>query len=163
MLIVFIILFSFIYYTNTHIYIKNKVHSTIIFYNIMKITMNKKNILDMLYGLYKIIIEVAKVGISQKIHYNVKKIDNITYELTHVLGGKLYKFRVKSLKGPTNILQVIDNDTDEDITDILTPYLNSKSLKILPITPKDLNYSTIIANTVFGEDLIYTNKDKIIG
>ena len=55
----------------------------------------------------------------------VKKLNTKTYEISYIIQGKIYKMVVTPIRGPTPVLQIRD-ETDEDITDKVLPYLGPR-------------------------------------
>lgn len=80
-------------------------------------------------GMYKIVwisfLMVCKalyINFLQYMNSTVRMIDYKTYEITYIVSGKIYKMLVTPPRGPTPILQISD-DTSNDVTDIVLPYL----------------------------------------
>jgi len=61
-------------------------------------------------------------GAIQTMNNSVRAIGKNTYEVTYSIRGRLYKIVVQTKPGPDSVLQVI-NDQDEDVTDLVRPYL----------------------------------------
>lgn len=59
----------------------------------------------------------------------VKEVSKNTYQLTLFVKNKLLKFRVKIPRGPSRILQILDNNNN-DITKEIEPYLNTNIVDI---------------------------------
>ena len=62
----------------------------------------------------------------------IKKIDKNTYEISFVIGSKVYKIFVNHSREPSDILQIID-ENNEDVTDIYEPFFNYTYIPISPI------------------------------
>ena len=88
--------------------------------NLIERTTNK-NIISTFFASLKIALEIFLIYILQKINKTVVKLDKNNYEIIYTLNNKLYKFRVKKQKGPSKVLQIIDNKKSQDITDKLLP------------------------------------------
>lgn len=116
----------------------------------------KNNICKLLYIVFSIIFRSLYISFIQKINRNVKKLSSKKYEITTIIDGKIYKFFIKPKRGPSNILQIID-DNDNDVTDEIIPYIHN-----IVINPEILGYSSLTFNLSNGDTLIYENNTDII-
>ncbi|MHA2038438.1 MAG: hypothetical protein ACW98X_18550 [Promethearchaeota archaeon] len=62
------------------------------------------------------------ISLIQYFNNSVVKTSKNEYVVTYVVAGRMYKMVVKPDKGPTKILQ-ISNDLSEDVTDMVLPYV----------------------------------------
>jgi hypothetical protein len=81
-----------------------------------------KNIYKILWYSFIMICKALYINFIQYVNNTVRMIDHKTYEITYVIGGKMYKMLVTPPRGPSPILQV-SNDKSEDVTDLILPYL----------------------------------------
>ena len=93
----------------------------------------------------KLILKTIWLMLIQKIlHKNVIKISKDIYELTFYIKGQKYIFLLESKSGPNAnpVLQVID-DQNNDVTDIVDPYINVYVSKMKNITPNQLGFDNL--------------------
>lgn len=95
--------------------------------------------------------------ISQKLNKNVTMIGKNKYKVTFAIGGKLYTTIIKHNKGPSPILQAIDDDQN-DITQVIEPYVIFNTEKI---TPGDLGYNNVSLICHDGTDVTYNKYDEL--
>ena len=88
----------------------------------------------------------------------ITKISKNTYQVELVIQKKLIKFKVKIYNGPSKCLQIIDNDTNNDITTILEPYFTHE---IVPSTIKDYQLNKVDLYLSNG-DVIYFEEDDTL-
>jgi len=100
----------------------------------------------------------AWLMISQWLNSNVILIGKNRYMVIFAIGGKRYATILKHQTGPSPVLQVIDNNEDNDITNIIEPYVLFKQENI---TPGDIGYESITIMSQDGTDIEY-NKNDII-
>ena len=89
--------------------------------------------------------------------WSIKEIEKNIYEVTIMLNNKIIKILVRVKKGPSKILQII-NDDNEDVTNALQPYYNYKYINC---TPDVYGYKSVevlyvdgFENTIRGEETI---------
>jgi hypothetical protein len=70
----------------------------------------------------KLVLHTIYVSFLQYINNSVRKLDRRTYEISYVIEGRLYRMIVRPRRGPSPILQII-NENDEDLTDRVLPYM----------------------------------------
>ena len=105
---------------------------------------------------------VCKHSLLQKLNKSVEKIDKNTYEITYTIGARLYKFRTKTQKGMSNILQIIDSENN-DVTEIIEPYIGPhRDFHNFEYTPHSLSYKTLTFNFNDGESTTFQENDKIL-
>jgi hypothetical protein len=95
--------------------------------------------------------------LSQWLNKNIEQIGKNKYLVTFVIGGKKYSTIIKHEIGPSPILQVVDNN-DNDITQIVEPYLLFNSTEI---TPGEIGYDNISIMNHDGTDVEYNKNDTI--
>ena len=110
----------FIFIECKYKYIRKKVKK----FNDVKslVSSQNKNIIYIYILTIKLILETLFIVMLQKLNSTIKKIDNNTFEISYVVNFKLYKFIVKPRRGPSPILQVI-NDNKQDVTTDVLPFL----------------------------------------
>ena len=86
----------------------------------------------------------------------IKKIDKNTYEISFVIGSKVYKIFVNHSREPSDILQIID-ENNEDVTDIYEPFFN---YTYIPISPDKFGHETIEIMYSDGESKEYKKNEK---
>jgi hypothetical protein len=84
------------------------------------------------------------------------------YYITFVIKGKLYKIKLVPPRGPENILQIVD-ETYNDVTDEITPYLRAQMAMIHIFTPEDFKKENIQVLTADQDDPYnFSGKEKIL-
>tara|TARA_Y100000996_G_C22477613_1_gene624834 strand:- start:616 stop:1098 length:483 start_codon:yes stop_codon:yes gene_type:complete len=117
--------------------------------------------ISMMYMAVQVMFQVFYLSLYQKFMFNnVKKIDRKTYEVVFTINGKVFKFRIKPTRGPSIILQAID-DKDTDVTTTLEPYINFSSSKIVDITPRDFQMKNVNIEYFSGENKTIENNCKL--
>lgn len=122
--IFFLFLMWVIYILDIHLIIKNQLASK---YNKWirlnsLVSTNQKTKLAIIRVSLKLIFQAIWISFLQYINKSVKKLSKNKYEVTYVIEGKLYKLVVNVTRGPSPVLQVI-NQSNEDITTKIMPYI----------------------------------------
>ena len=95
-------------------------------------------------------------------HKNVKRISKNTYNISFTIGGNLYTLQIKCKGGPSNVIQIID-DQDNDITDILSPFINfSENVDIVIPNLESLGYKSATYNMATGDEIERIGSDPVI-
>lgn len=103
----------------------------------------------------KLGLQLLYISLIQQLSNNTRKLPNNNYELSCVIGGKLYKYIISPIRGPSDIIMISNNTND--ITSEILPYINGvKSLKC--ITPKLLGYNHLNIDTDDGTTTYTENK-----
>ena len=129
----------------------------------LKRKLNEQNIhvTQVLKTILFTIYVVCKHSLIQKLNKSVEKIDKNTYEITYTIGARLYKFRTKTQKGMSNILQIIDSDNN-DVTELIEPYLGPhRDFHNYEYTPHSFNFKSLTFNFNDGESTTFIEHDKI--
>lgn len=79
-----------------------------------------------LWVCFSMIAKMFWLQFLQWSNTTVQHLDKKTVIVSYVLNGKLYKLAISPHKGPPDILLVLD-DTDEDITDLVLPFLGPEN------------------------------------
>ena len=109
----------------------------------------------------KIFLRIIYISILQKFSKNLNKIKKNTYELSYSVNGKFFKYRFKLEKGPSKVLQIIDNNNN-DVTLKIFPYLGPQyDFHQHKYTPKDFNYSELSFNLFNGKELTFKENEII--
>ena len=113
---------------------------------------------NMFRMVFMLLWQAAILIISQWFNKNVENIGKNKYQVQFCIGGKIYKIIIKHQKGPSNILQIVDNN-DNDITNKIEPYLIFVPQNI---TPGELCYDNITVMYSDGTDKKYEKNDVLI-
>lgn len=110
------------------------------------------------------VVKAMYITLCQKLNKSVHKIGKNLYEIRYVIEGRMYRMLVAPKRGPTRILQVIDED-DNDITDEVLPYLGPQELGTHGcfLTPRHLGKQTLVFNTHNGDEIIVREHDVLDG
>lgn len=148
---------------DTHIIIKNEIVSK---YNRWKrlnslVSTSHKNKLSIIIISLKLIFQAIWVSFLQSTNKTVKKINKNKYELTYVVEGKVYKLIVNVTRGPSPVLQIIDNlnnDVSSEITPFLGPNYNWHNTQF---TPDFFGYSSLTFELADGTEYTVHSKNVI--
>ena len=111
--------------------------------------------------ILRIFIQLFYISFIQKIAKNIQKIDKNSYELSYIINNKLYKLKLKIQKGPSPILQIINND-DDDITYKILPYLGPDyNFNGIKYTPRDFDTQELTFNLINGKTMTFKKNDII--
>jgi|TARA_B110000259_G_C14034389_1_gene408501 hypothetical protein len=109
----------------------------------------------------KIVIRAIYLNMVNHYFNYVTKIDKKTYMVTYYIENKLYKIVVKQKRGP-NLINVILNEDDIDITDNVFPYLGPNyDFHGSKISPSFFNEKIIKFKLKDKDDLVYYENDCI--
>lgn len=110
-----------------------------------------------------IILKVLYLSILEKLNKSIKKIDNNTYELSYAVNGKIYKMIIIPNRGPSSVLQVID-DNNDDITDFILPYLGPKENwhGFRGFTPSFFKRKSLTFNMMSTEKTFYNDETMVL-
>lgn len=73
----------------------------------------------------QLLLKAMYLSFIQYLNNSVRKLDSNLYEVSYTINGRVYKMLVEPIKGPTPVLQII-SDNSEDVTDIIMPYLGPR-------------------------------------
>ena len=114
--------------------------------------------------IIKSMLLLCKIILLKCIQYfdpRVIKIGKNKYEINYVIGNKLYKFHTKIKRGPSTVLQIIDEDYN-DVTKLVKPYLGpNRDFHKIQYTPELLNFDELVFQMSTGEEIIFS-KSQII-
>lgn len=163
-LLVFILLFfSFLYRLNTHVIITNEMQSK---YNRWRrlnslVSTTKKTKLAIIMVSLKLIFQAIWISFIQSTNKTVKKLNKNKYELTYLVEGKIYKLVVNVTRGPSPVLQII-NDTNDDVTSQVMPYLGPNyNWHNTSFTPEFFGFESLTFELADGNEYSVP-KNKII-
>ena len=159
-----ILFLSICFKSRTHLY--NLTHAVKYRYQRLKslnnfVSSRYKNRWKIIKISFSIIFKIFYISICQSLNKCIETKDNGQYVITYVIRGRLYKMIIDSPKGPKKFIQIIDND-DEDITDILEPYIGPNSdFHNKKTTPADFKYKNLTFNMTDGSTLFFEKNDII--
>ena len=114
--------------------------------------------------MIKAMLLVCKIILLECIQYfnpRVIKLGKNKYEINYIIGNKLYKFHTKIKRGPSTILQIIDENYN-DVTKLIKPYLGpNKDFHNIKYTPESFNFDELVFQMATGEEIIFS-KSQII-
>lgn len=121
---------------------------------------NYKDILYIMYMCIKMIIYGFITNIVQRqiTSFCMNKINNNTYDITLSIKNKLITIRLEISRGPGDVLQILDVDTDNDVTEKILPYIN---YTVKEVTCKDLGYNHLQYYLSSGEVKQIEEKENI--
>lgn len=105
------------------------------------------------------IFHILYINLIQYLNITIRKIEKNTFEVKYTLNGKLFKNLVKFRKGPSPILQVIDEmsiDVTDEILEYLGPQYNWHGNKM---TPRILGYNSLTFECSDGTEIHYKKNE----
>lgn len=75
---------------------------------------------------FKIVCSLFYLSFLQYMNNSMIKLGRNKYLVTYVINGKMYKMIVIPRRGPAPVLQVIDDEIREDISDDVIPYMGPR-------------------------------------
>jgi hypothetical protein len=125
------------------------------------VSVNTKNKFLITYYSIKLIFNLLWLNMIQYMNNSVIKINKNTYQISYVIEGKLYKFVTKIKRGPTPILQIINNQ-ENDVTRQVLPYLGpTYNCNTHDLTPSFFGYETLFFELGDGSNCLYNSDESI--
>lgn len=125
------------------------------------ISIKHQNYITVIYYSIKLLCQALYISLCQWLNSYLVKQDKNTYLLTYNINGKVYKNLIKIKRGPSPILQ-ISNENTEDVTNIILSYLGpSRNWHGNQYTPNILGYKTLVFECDNGEEKIYNDNDNL--
>jgi hypothetical protein len=110
---------------------------------------------------FKLIFQAIWISLLQRVNKTIKKLNKNKYELTYIIEGKMYKLVVNVTRGPSPVLQII-NDTNDDVTSQIMPYLGpSYNWHNTPFTPEFFGLESLTFEVADGTEYSVQNKKFI--
>lgn len=125
------------------------------------ISMKHQNYITVIYYSIKLLYQALYISLCQWLNSYLVKQDKNTYLLTYNINGKVYKNLIKIKRGPSPILQ-ISNENTEDVTSSILSYLGpSRNWHGNQYTPNILGYKTLVFECDDGDEKIYNDNDVL--
>jgi hypothetical protein len=163
-LLVFIVLIlGFLFSLQTHLIVKNELSLK---YNKWKrlnslVSTSQKTKISIVIISFKLIFQAIWISLLQRVNKTIKKLNKNKYELTYIIEGKMYKLVVNVTRGPSPVLQII-NDTNDDVTSQIMPYLGpSYNWHNTPFTPEFFGLESLTFEVADGTEYSVQNKKFI--
>ena len=152
-----------VYVLDIHTIVKNELvvkYNKWIRLNSLVSTNQKTKIAIILISL-KLIFQAIWISFLQYMNKTVRNIGKNKYEITYVVEGKLYKLVVNVTRGPSPVLQVI-NESNDDITSTIMPYIGPDyNWHNSQFTPSFFNCESLTFELADGTE--YTvNKNRLL-
>lgn len=127
------------------------------------LTTKQANRIQLYKTLLKLFLKTCTFMAFQRFsHKNVIRVAKNTYNVSFAIGSNLYTIQIKCKGGPSNVIQIID-ENDNDITDIISPFINfSENTEIIIPTLESLGYKSATYNMATGDELERIGSDSII-
>ena len=104
--------------------------------------------------LLKVLFTVVFMRFSN-LFSNVKQVSTREYDISYSIGVRKYKFKLKTSRIPRKVIQVLDGEDEEDITDEVCQYLGpNEDCHGQALTPSDLGYNELVFFTASGEEIV---------
>ena len=108
------------------------------------------------------VMQASYINFLQYMNSTVKKLDKNKFEITYVINGKMFKMITSPPKGPSLILQVSD-DNQDDITEIVLPYLGPKNnWHNTEFTPSFFGSNSLSFEISNGDTKTFTGDEVIV-
>jgi hypothetical protein len=125
------------------------------------VSTRKTNNFDIYWYSVKIICRMLYLSFIQYLNTSVVKITKGRYIISYVVNGKMYKMVVKPLRGPSPILQII-NDNMEDVTEDIIPYLGpDNDFHKINYNPVFFNYDYLTFEMSNGNQINFSKNDVL--
>lgn len=153
----------FMHILQTHLIIKNEISTR---YNKWKrlnslVSTRQKTRLAIITVSLKLIFQAIWISFLQATNKTVRKLNKNKYEITYIVEGKLYKLVVNVTRGPSPVLQVINN-TNDDVTSEIVPYLGpTYNWHNTAFTPEFFGYENLSFELADGTEYSVQNKKVI--
>mgnify|MGYP006252684663 CR=1 FL=1 len=109
----------------------------------------------------KLLLKMMVISLLEYLDPRLIKVNKNKYIVSYVLNNKLYKLHCKIRRGPTPVLQVIDQDLN-DVTLLFYPWFGSNNdFHKQMYTPKDLNYRELTFQMANGDNKVFEEMDII--
>ena len=118
--------------------------------------------LQILYIL-SIFIYSIRTKFYQNLNKNVQQISKNKYIVTYMISGKIYKMIVSKVRGPSDILQIIDNNSN-DITSVIEPFMGTHGNFVHGdiLTPADFGEEEFIMNMSDGDTVKVARNEPLV-
>ena len=115
----------------------------------------------LMYLSIHVMLEILYISLTQKLNKSIKKINKNQYEITYCIRGRIYKIRSNIQRGPSQILQIIDENSN-DVTAEIEPYMGPNyDCHKSTYTPLDFNKQELIFNLSSGQTKVFNASDNI--
>lgn len=126
------------------------------------VSTNQKTKLAIILVSLKLIFQAIWISFLQYTNKTVKKLAKNKYEISYVVEGKLYKLVVNVTRGPSPVLQVI-NESNEDITSKIIPYIGPDyNWHNSQFTPEFFNCETLSFELADGSEYSVNKNRSVI-
>lgn len=111
----------------------------------------------------KIIAETSFKPLLEKLQHTIVKKGKI-YEISYIIEGREYKLLVKKKRGPHIIRNIVEEGTNENVTNLILPYIGpSMQADNKLLTPSYLNITgDIIIYLNNGDEIKIKNNEPIL-
>lgn len=100
------------------------------------------------YISLKLLVKSMYIYLCQLLNKSVVKLNLDMYEVNYVIRGKLYKVIVKPKRGYDNILQVIDENSNDVTSNVLSYHGPNRNWHGMNYTPEMLGYKSLTFMTI---------------
>jgi hypothetical protein len=117
---------------------------------------NKCSIITVSIGM---ILKSLYLSFIQYLNNSVKKINKNQYEVSYIINGKLYKMVVSPMRGPAQILQIIDHN-ENDVTDNILCYVGPRyDWHNTKFTPNFFNCEFLTFQMADGNEIVIRKEE----
>ncbi len=162
--IISVIYLLFLYKLDAHNIIYNHIHDKSKrwkkLYNV--VATQNKNVFNIVWVSLCLITKALYIVALQQLNKSVKQVDKDKYEVTYVIGNRMYKTIVDLNRGPSPILQVSD-ENDNDLTDQVVCYLGPGAdlSNLETLSPSFFNVSKLYFELSDGSEVEIIGESKI--
>uniref|UniRef100_A0A6C0CXA8 Uncharacterized protein n=1 Tax=viral metagenome TaxID=1070528 RepID=A0A6C0CXA8_9ZZZZ len=126
------------------------------------VSTRNKNILKVLYISFAMIAQALYLSFLQYMNSAMRKIGKNKYEISYMVNGKIYKMLVTPKRGPSPILEIRDEKTEDDLTDKILPYFGPDyKCHGNNLYPELLGYNGLVFELADGTEKVFIDNEII--
>ena len=119
---------TIVYKTDAYHAVKDTVQTNYNRYKMLSVLCNGtgRSKSSLIFAAMKLMFNLMCCTFIQKLNNRLVAVDpSGKFVLTYVIKGRMYRMLIEPPKGPCPVLQII-NDSEEDVTDIVRPFMGPK-------------------------------------
>jgi len=127
------------------------------------VSTRNKNIIKVLYISLTMILQALYLSFLQYMNSTIQKIGKNKYEISYTVNGKIYKMLVTPKRGPSPILEIRDEKTEDDLTNKILPYFGPDyKCHGTSLYPELLGYNGLVFELADGTERVFIDNEIII-
>ena len=126
------------------------------------VSTRNKNIIKVLYISFTMILQAIYLSLLQYMNSTIRKISKNKYEISYIVNGKMYKMLVTPKRGPSPILEIRNEKTEDDLTEKLLPYFGPDyKCHGIDLYPELLGYNGLVFELADGTEKVFIDNEII--